>query len=168
MDKVMRIVIEKIVSFLRQGMTPHDLALAIALGVALGTFPVIGSTSLLCVAASVLLRLNLPAIQSVNWAVSPLQLTLLLPLFKLGSALFGGAAVTVNLTTLIAMMRSDLLGTIREFFVVTLHGIGAWALLAIPVVAFVYVIALPLITRLHVQYIRVRADDEPADSKNVR
>jgi hypothetical protein len=164
----MKLVKDKIIGFLRQGMTPRDLALALALGVTLGTFPVIGATSMLCVAASVLLRLNLPTIQSVNWAVSPLQLTLLIPLFKLGSVLFGGATVTVSLTTLIAMMQTNLIGTIREFLIVTVHGIGAWVLVAVPAAAFVYLFTLPLITRVHAQYARIRDNDEVSQQPNHR
>jgi uncharacterized protein (DUF2062 family) len=68
----MKRIREKMIGFLKQGITPRDLSLAVALGIMLGTFPVIGSTTLLCIAASVVLRLNLPAIQSVNWLVSPL------------------------------------------------------------------------------------------------
>jgi uncharacterized protein (DUF2062 family) len=157
---VMKRIKNKIIAFLKQGMTPHDLAFALALGVALGTFPVVGTTTLLCTAASVLLRLNLPAIQSVNWAVSPLQLTLLIPFFRLGSAIFGSSAVTVSLAALITMMQTDPIGTISKFFIVTLHGIGAWALVAPPTAVLVFILALPLISRLQMQYIRIHSDDE--------
>jgi len=147
---------EKIIAFLKQGLTPRDLALTIALGAMLGTFPVIGSTTLLCTAASLALRLNLPAIQSVNWAVSPLQLALLIPLFNLGSSVFGGAGVTLSLPELIGRMRTDLLATIAEFLWITVHAIGVWSMVA-PVAALtVFLITFPLITRLHVQYVRLR------------
>ena len=152
----MKRVKEKIIGFLKQGLTPRDLALTIALGAVLGTFPVIGSTSLLCTAASLALRLNLPAIQSVNWAVSPLQLALLIPLFNLGSSVFGGAGVTLSLPELIGRMRTDLLATIAEFLWITVQAIGVWSMVA-PVAALtVFLITFPLITRLHVQYVRLR------------
>jgi len=152
----MKRVKEKIIGFLKQGLTPRDLALTIALGAVLGTFPVIGSTSLLCTAASLALRLNLPAIQSVNWAVSPLQLALLIPLFNLGSSVFGGAGVTLSLPELIGRMRTDLLGTIAEFLWITVQAIGVWSMVA-PVAALtVFLMTFPLITRLHVQYVRLR------------
>ena len=147
---------DKIIAFLKQGLTPRDLALTIALGAVLGTFPVIGSTTLLCTAASLALRLNLPAIQSVNWAVSPLQLVLLIPLFNLGSSVFGGAGVALSLPELIGRMRTDLLGTIAEFLWITVQAIGVWSMVA-PVAALtVFLMTFPLITRLHVQYVRLR------------
>lgn len=149
---------EKIVIFLRQGMTPRDLALALALGVALGTFPVIGSTTLLCVIAGMALRLNLPAIQTVNWAMSPVQLVLLVPFFKLGSSLFGGGNITVSLGNLLAMMKMDLLTTIRELLFVTLQAICAWGLVAPIAATFVFIVALPLFTHIHLKYVSIRTD----------
>ena len=151
---------DKMIGFLKQGITPRDLALAVALGVTLGTFPVIGSTTLLCIAASVFLRLNLPAIQSVNWIVSPLQLLLIIPLFKLGSMLFGAAGVTVGLSEIIAMMQADLFGTIREYLFVTLRAICVWGLAAPLLAGGVYLIMVPLFTRMELQYVRVRAEFE--------
>jgi uncharacterized protein (DUF2062 family) len=151
---------EKILEFLRQGMTPRELALAISLGITLGTFPVVGATSILCGLAGVVLGLNLPIIQSVNWAVSPLQLSLLIPFFGLGSVLFGGKQVSVSLAMLVSMMQSDPVGTIGRFLIVTLHAIGAWTLVAPPVAVIVYVLVLPLISRLQRQYVRVHSDDD--------
>ncbi|HUB58966.1 MAG TPA: DUF2062 domain-containing protein, partial [Candidatus Micrarchaeia archaeon] len=48
-----------ILQLLRQGVTPEKLALSIALGAALGVFPVLGTTTALCALAALLLRLNL-------------------------------------------------------------------------------------------------------------
>ena len=155
------IVKNKIIAFLKQGMTPRALALAVAIGLVLGTFPVIGATTLLCIAASFALRLNLPAMQSVNWIASPLQLILLIPLFNLGGTLFGGGHVAVSLGELLGMMQTDLLGTIREFLLVTLRAICAWSLVAPIAAALVYVLVLPLFTRLHREIIRLRVEPEP-------
>lgn len=159
----MKRIRNKILAFLKQGMTPHDLALALALGIALGTFPVVGATSLLCTIFSIVMRLNLPVIQSVNWAVSPLQLTLLIPFFKIGAAMFGSGGIPHSLSALVAMMQTDPLGTISRFFTVTLHGIGAWALLAPPVAILIYILALPSIERVQMQYSKIRQED---DSQN--
>jgi uncharacterized protein (DUF2062 family) len=154
----MKRIREKMITFLKQGITPRDLALAVALGIVLGTFPVIGSTTLLCIAASVVLRLNLPAIQSVNWLVSPLQLMLIIPLFKLGSVLFSEGAITVNLADIIGKMNADLLGTIREYLLVTLHAICVWGLLAPFMIALFFYVMLPLFTRLELKYVRISTD----------
>jgi uncharacterized protein (DUF2062 family) len=60
-----------IVDLLRQGITPEKIALSIALGAVLGIFPVLGSTTILCAAAAFVLRLNLSAIQIVNFLIYP-------------------------------------------------------------------------------------------------
>jgi uncharacterized protein (DUF2062 family) len=147
--------------FLKQGKTPRELALAVAIGVVLGTFPVIGATTLLCIAVSIALRLNLPAMQSVNWVASPLQLILLIPFFNLGGMLFGGGHVGMSLGELIGMMETDLLGTIREFLFVTVRAVCAWSLVAPIAAALVFVLVLPLFTRLHREFVRLSVDAKP-------
>jgi hypothetical protein len=71
------------------GLTPEKLALVIALGFVLGTFPVLGVASILCAVAAVVLRLNMPALQAVGQIVTPAQYALLLPLARLGARVIG-------------------------------------------------------------------------------
>ena len=71
------------------GLPPEKLALVIALGFVLGTFPVLGTASILCAAAAVVLRLNLPALQIVGQVVTPVQYALLLPLARVGARVAG-------------------------------------------------------------------------------
>ena len=73
---------------LKEGMSLRKIALCLALGTVLGIFPVLGATTLLCTIAALALRLNLPAIQFVNYMVYPLQLVLLAPFYGAGSWLF--------------------------------------------------------------------------------
>ena len=47
-----RRVVEPIAGQLKQGITPEKIALTIALGMALGIFPILGSTMLLCALAA--------------------------------------------------------------------------------------------------------------------
>jgi uncharacterized protein (DUF2062 family) len=58
-----RRLIQPLIDLLRQGVTPEKLALSIVLGLILGVFPVLGSTTAL---AALVLRPNLPTIQIVN------------------------------------------------------------------------------------------------------
>jgi Uncharacterized protein conserved in bacteria (DUF2062) len=96
-----------IVDLLRQGVTPEKIALSIALGAVLGIFPVLGSTTILCAAAAFVLRLNLPAIQAVNFLVYPLQLILFLPFLQAGSRITGAAPVTLSMKEVFGMIKSD-------------------------------------------------------------
>jgi uncharacterized protein (DUF2062 family) len=79
-----RKIVRPIIGLLKQGITPHKIALGLALGIVLGIFPVIGMTTLLCTVAAFLFRVNLPAIQVANYLVAPLQLALLLPFYRAG------------------------------------------------------------------------------------
>jgi uncharacterized protein (DUF2062 family) len=67
------------------GLSPETVALILAVGLVLGTFPVCGCPTLFCILAAVALRLNLPALQLVNHLTSPLQLALLVPFARLGA-----------------------------------------------------------------------------------
>ena len=67
-------VLDPIINLLLQGVTPEKIALSVACGAVLGVFPILGSTVILCTAATFLFRLNFVAIQISNYLIYPLQL----------------------------------------------------------------------------------------------
>lgn len=71
---------EPIVTQLTQGVTPDKLALTLAVGVACGLFPCLG-TWILCFTAAILLRLNQPIIQIVNQLLWPVHVLLAIPFY---------------------------------------------------------------------------------------
>jgi uncharacterized protein (DUF2062 family) len=72
-----------------EGLSPHKIALIVALGLVLGACPVYGCPTILCGLAAIVLRLNLPALQLVNQMATPVQIVLLLPFARTGSWIFG-------------------------------------------------------------------------------
>ena len=58
-------------TLLRTGLSPEDLALAIAVGFVLGCLPLWGISSMLCLGVAATLRLNLIATQTANWLALP-------------------------------------------------------------------------------------------------
>lgn len=66
------------------GLSADRAALALAVGLVLGTFPLYGCPTLLCAAASVIFGVNLPAVQVVNQLVTPLWWAMLVPFARLG------------------------------------------------------------------------------------
>jgi len=68
-----------------KGLSARDAGLAIVVGVTLGLFPIYGCPTLLCALASLVLGLNLPAVQMVNQIATPLQLAMLAPFVRLGA-----------------------------------------------------------------------------------
>lgn len=140
-----RKLIDPIIKLLRQGISPEKLGLGMAVGVVIGIFPVIGSTTLLCTIAAFTLRLNLPAIQLVNYLVYPLQIALLIPFFHFGAWLFDIEPLSLSAGQLISMFKTDLQDTIIQLWDTTMRAIVAWGLISLPVVACLYAIFKPLL-----------------------
>ena len=144
-----RRVLAPIVAQLRQGITPEKVALTIALGCALGIFPILGSSTLLCALAAIRLRLNLPVIQLVNYLVYPLQLILLLPFYRAGETLFGQPHVPIfSVTELIDRFRVGPGQFFIDYGMVGVYGIVVWCLLAPLLVAALSCSLRPALRRL--------------------
>ena len=80
----MKTISSRIASLIRD-LSPEDVALILAVGLVLGIFPMCGIPTILCVLASLVLRVNFPALQIVNQLSWPLQIATLVPLARLGS-----------------------------------------------------------------------------------
>jgi hypothetical protein len=76
-EKFDRIIVQPFIKLLCQGLSPERLALSVAVGIAVGVFPIFGTTTMLCAPVAILFRLNIPAVQLVNYLVFPLQILLL-------------------------------------------------------------------------------------------
>jgi uncharacterized protein (DUF2062 family) len=139
---------KKILAFLKMGMTPERLALCIGLGIALGLVPALGTTTLLCTLAAFLFRLNLPAIQLVNYFVYPLQLALLIPFIRAGEWLFGAESLNLSLESIQRMMKADLWKTVISLWSTTMRAVMVWLLIAPVIVALVYLAMTPVLKKL--------------------
>jgi uncharacterized protein (DUF2062 family) len=143
-----RRLVRPILDLLRQGVTPEKIALSIALGVALGVFPVLGSTTALCALAALVLRLNLPAIQVVNYFVYPLQIALLIPFFRMGEWLFRSPHLPLSVSQIYAMIHANMWDAIRSLWTTAWHAVIVWCLLAPVFVAIVYAVLAPVLRRV--------------------
>jgi uncharacterized protein (DUF2062 family) len=144
-----RKILLPIVDLLRQGITPEKIALSIALGAVLGIFPVLGSTTILCAAAAFVLRLNLPAIQLVNFLIYPLQLILFLPFLRAGSRISGAAPVTLSMKEVFGMIKSDPWSLIKMLWTASLGAMAIWIGLSPLVIAAIYFTLALALRRLH-------------------
>jgi uncharacterized protein (DUF2062 family) len=133
-----RRVIAPIASQLTQGVTPEKIALTIALGIALGVFPILGSTTLLCALAGILVRLNQPIIQAVNYLVYPLQLVLLIPFYRAGEHLLGREPIPLSVSLLVDRFRADTLQFLKDFGMIGVGGILVWLIIAPVTIAAIY------------------------------
>jgi uncharacterized protein (DUF2062 family) len=142
-----RRIVAPVLAQLKQGATPEKLALTVALGFALGVFPILGSATLLCGLAAWALRLNQPVIQIVNYLAYPAQLALLIPTYRAGSDLFGIPHIPLSITFILERFRADAGQFFADFGMIAVRGIVVWVLIAPLAVAVVYIALRPVFRR---------------------
>jgi len=140
-------LIRPFLDLLKQGVSPEKIALTIALGISLGVVPVLGSTSALCGIVALRLRLNLPAILAVNWAVYPLQIALLIPFLRAGAWLFRVDGPKLTVVQILSMIRTSVWHTIVTLWSATLHALVVWAIAGAIATALIYVVSLVILQR---------------------
>lgn len=143
-----RRVAEPALALLREGVTPEKIALVVALGITLGVTPIIGSTTLLCMAAASLLRLNPAAIQIVNCLMLPIQLMLIVPFIRVGEWIFGAARNPVTLERMRHLIQENVWNAMATLWTATVHALVAWALVGAIVIFPLYRLMLVPLRRL--------------------
>jgi uncharacterized protein (DUF2062 family) len=139
---------ESLRSQLTQGVTPRALALSLAVGLVVGTFPVPGSTAILCAMVTAALRLNHPAVQLVNFVAAPLQLLLFVPLLRAGAALLGAPGESLALDAVLLRIAADPWGAARLYGQATAGAMIVWAAVAAPSLYLLFRALRPLMRRL--------------------
>ena len=120
-----------ILALLRMGATPRSLAWSIAAGALIGINPVIGSTTLLCLAVTFRFRLNIVATQIANHAMFPLELALVVPFIRLGSRVFHTAAMPLAPRVFLQAARTAPLTLTRDLWMWLWHAFVLWAAIAL-------------------------------------
>jgi uncharacterized protein (DUF2062 family) len=135
-------------SMLKEGMSLKKIALCIAFGTVLGIFPILGTTTMLCTVAALALRLNLPAIQVVNYMVYPLQLVMLAPFYGIGNWLFKQQGLPLINTDLIGLLQNDFWGSRANLWDLTLYAILTWLVISPLLILMLYSASKPVIRTL--------------------
>jgi uncharacterized protein (DUF2062 family) len=133
------------------GATPQKLAWSIATGLLIGINPILGSTTLLCLAIAFVFRLNVAASQIGNHIVYPLEILLIVPFIRLGSRLFHTAPMPLSAKALLDTARTSPIALTRQLWLWEWHAFVVWmsiSLIAIPLIA---VGLTPLLRRLLVR-----------------
>ncbi|MGD9929475.1 MAG: DUF2062 domain-containing protein [Mangrovibacterium sp.] len=116
-------------NYLASPAPPQKTALALTLGFYLSIFPVAGSTTLLCLLATFLFRLNPLVIQTVNLLLSPVQLILMYPFLKAGRIILSNQQ---NLTPTFSPQPDPMKDTcinIKYLIELATGGIVVWSIL---------------------------------------
>jgi hypothetical protein len=130
---------------LTQGISADKLAWTISIGCALGIFPVMGTTSVVCFLAAAYWRLNQPVIQVVCHTLWPAHLALILPFITLGQWIHGDALITISIPTLLKEFFASPWQFAQDYWLAACQGVVAWFIIAVPLVFIVRAITLPLL-----------------------
>jgi uncharacterized protein (DUF2062 family) len=145
---VYRRLVLPILALLRMGASPEKLAWSIAVGLLIGISPILGATTILCLAAAFLFRLNVAASQLGNHVVYPLELILVIPFIRIASRVFHTAPMPLSANDLIHAASTHPVALSRQLWLWEWHAFLLWAVLAaitVPLIAFALT---PILRRL--------------------
>jgi uncharacterized protein (DUF2062 family) len=133
---------------LSQGVSSDKMAWTCATGVAVGVFPIIGSSTVLLLAAGVVFKLNQPVLHTLNYALTPVQIALVPVYVKLGELIFGAPHLSFVPTELVREFTKDPMVFLSKFGMAGVHGISAWVLTAPCVIFGIYFLLSPVFKKM--------------------
>lgn len=142
-------LLDPIVKLLTQGVTPQKIALSITIGAVVGVFPVMGTTTVLCTVAAAWLRLNLVAVHTIHYAMTPVQLLLIIPFVRVGEYLVGAAQQPLTISGSMALIKEQ--GAWRALVLLwdaTWHAMLGWLVIGPLAIALTYWLARWVLTRV--------------------
>lgn len=122
------------------GWSPEKTAQCLVLGTVISIFPIPGAATLLCAGAAVRLRLNLPAIQAINWMMAGLQLALIIPFIHAGGWIIQGTEFVLSRAEMQALMQQGFFAFMTVAGEWVIQAIIGWLAAAVPVSVLVYFI----------------------------
>jgi uncharacterized protein (DUF2062 family) len=144
----LRIAQEKVLEYLQCGLAPRQLAFTLALGFAIGCIPLLGVTTAICALLALILRLNMPAIQTANFVAMPLQVVLLIPFLRLGQWLFRGQSIAFNPKVLAVQIEAAPWHVLAQMSGLFGHALLAWLLTAGPALLLMTLLLTPVMHRV--------------------
>ena len=133
-----RYLLAPIRALLTQGLSPRLLALSLAVGLVVGIFPVLGTTTVLCTLVAAALRLNLIAVQTVHFLMTPVQLLLIIPFVRVGERVLGQAPQPLSISEGLSLIAQGAVNAIAVLWDAILHAMLGWLLLGPILLAVAY------------------------------
>lgn len=135
-----------------------------AVGAVVGAFPILGTTTVICFALAFVFRLNIAAIQILNYVVYPIQLALIIPFIRFGERMFGATPLPLSLSKLVELFDVGTLHAVSVIWRSLLYGAAAWALVAPFAIGGLYLVLLPMVRHTAKLYATVRKQPGAADT----
>jgi uncharacterized protein (DUF2062 family) len=145
---IYRRLVLPILALLRMGASPEKLAWSIAVGLLIGISPILGATTILCLAAAFLFRLNVAASQLGNHVVYPFELILVIPFIRIASRVFHTAPMPLSANDLIHAASTHPVALSRQLWLWEWHAFLLWAVLAAITVPLIALALTPILRRL--------------------
>lgn len=143
-----RWIIGPIRNQLKQGISVDRLGWSISLGIHLGIFPIMGSTSLLCFLFGWFFKLNQPVLHLFKTIVYPLHLILILGYIRLGQMIHGVPLLSLSIPEMLNQFRQDPGQFVQDFSLAALHGVEAWALCSLIFIPMTYALTRPFLSKI--------------------
>jgi uncharacterized protein (DUF2062 family) len=130
------------------GASPEKLAWSIAAGLLIGINPILGSTTVLCLAIAFVFRLNVAASQIGNHIVYPLELILIIPFIHTASRVFHTEPMPLSANELLHAAHEHPLALTRRLWLWEWHAFLLWVVLAAVAIPLVALALTPILRRL--------------------
>jgi uncharacterized protein (DUF2062 family) len=172
-----RKVADPIVAQLTQGLTPHKIALTVAVGSAIAMFPILGTTTVLCLLVGIVMKLNQPIIQAVNYACTPLHVVFIPLSLRWGERLFRVQHSRLEWRHLRRLLPENwaqvfeepgvvfhnLIQLVHDYSGTAFHAIVVWAILVPFWATAIYYVVLPIMRAI--DHVRLEAAAKAAAEK---
>jgi uncharacterized protein (DUF2062 family) len=142
-----RWVLDPVVKQLSQGISASKIALAIAFGITLGIFPIMGTPTLLTCAVGIPLKLNQPILQIFKELVYPLHLLLIVFFLKAGQLLFGQNQSDFSIKLMTQQATDNFGKFLNNFGTLALQAVVVWLIMAPILIGIIYFITRLIIVR---------------------
>ena len=129
------------------GESVRKTSCTVALGFAIGMFPLLGVTTIACVLLARVFRMRQAPIQLGNYAALPLQILLVFPLLRLGERISGAERFVLDFQVLLKGFPNIPESTARAVVMAQWHMIVGWAVIAPLAFALVAVVTQMLLQR---------------------
>jgi uncharacterized protein (DUF2062 family) len=140
-------LLSPLLALLKQGLAPRELALCIALGAGIGLFPVLGVSTPLLTIIALARKLNLAAIQLVSYAMSPVQLVLIIPFMRLGEWAVGAEPLPMTIASGMEILATGILEAIITLWDAIVHATLGWLILGPLAIYITYRLLIPILER---------------------
>jgi len=131
----------------KQGLSPHEVALSIALASFWGVIPLLGIATPAVTFLTLKWKLNLPIAIFTTYVLSPLHVGLFIPFIHAGEWLLGIPHLPITFDALRDGLKSDILLTLSERGWQLSYGVLGWIMITLPLSVIIYLLFKSILSR---------------------